>query len=116
MTTTRHKAVQIEMLAESECATEECEHESECPTFLASVCLYCNAEQQGTEDMSLWEGRAARCPLYGTGVPVNTDPCPEWQCPDLSSEDRREGRTCPEHPCTCSTDPSSANTGAMASP
>ncbi|MBQ9916092.1 MAG: hypothetical protein IJO71_02700 [Microbacterium sp.] len=76
MTTTRHKAVQIEMLAESECTTEECAHEDECPTFLASVCLYCNAKQQGTEDMSLWEGRAARCPLYGTGVPVRPERAP----------------------------------------
>ena len=60
MTTTRHKAVQIEMLAESECTTEECAHEDECPTFLASVCLYCNAKQQGTEDMSLGEEKFAR--------------------------------------------------------
>ena len=29
------------------------------------------------------------------------DPCPEWNCPDLSVEDRREGKTCPAHPCTC---------------
>ncbi len=34
------------------------------------------------------------------------DPCPEWQCPDLSSEDRREGKTCPDHPCTCNREPS----------
>lgn len=27
--------------------------------------------------------------------------CPEWNCPDLSTEDLREGKTCPEHPCTC---------------
>lgn len=38
------------------------------------------------------------------------DKCPEWNCPDLSAEDRREGKTCPDHPCTCapeSADPSS---------
>lgn len=29
------------------------------------------------------------------------DPCPAWSCPDLSTEDRRDGKTCPEHPCTC---------------
>lgn len=27
--------------------------------------------------------------------------CPEWNCPDLSTEDLREGKTCPDHPCTC---------------
>lgn len=27
--------------------------------------------------------------------------CPEWRCPDLSAEDRRDGKTCPDHPCTC---------------
>ena len=36
------------------------------------------------------------------GPKDSTDPCPEWHCPDLSSEERREGLTCPEHPCTCS--------------
>ena len=38
------------------------------------------------------------------------DPCPEWHCPDLSAEDRRDGKTCPDHPCTCSSDPSSGGT------
>lgn len=40
--------------------------------------------------------------LFDQHLPMSEDPCPEWQCPDLSSEDRREGRTCPSHPCTCS--------------
>lgn len=34
-------------------------------------------------------------------VDINVDTCPEWNCPDLSSEDRREGKTCPDHPCHC---------------
>ncbi len=34
----------------------------------------------------------------------STDPCPEWNCPDLSAEDRREGKKCLDHPCTCSVD------------
>lgn len=36
---------------------------------------------------------------FGSGDSM--DPCPEWNCPDLSSEDRREGKKCPDHPCTC---------------
>lgn len=33
------------------------------------------------------------------------DPCPEWNCPDLSQEDRREGKTCRDHPCSCKPKP-----------
>lgn len=29
------------------------------------------------------------------------DDCPEWRCPHLSTLDRRDGKTCSEHPCTC---------------
>lgn len=41
-----------------------------------------------------------------TPQPTNSsrDTCPEWNCPDLSTEYRREGMTCPDHPCTCSAD------------
>lgn len=42
------------------------------------------------------------------------DPCPEWNCPDLSAEDRRDGKTCPEHPCTCDREPSDAEVEAAA--
>lgn len=34
---------------------------------------------------------------------INVDTCPEWNCPDLSSQDRREGKVCPDHPCHCVT-------------
>lgn len=34
----------------------------------------------------------------------SADQCPEWNCPDLSTEDRREAKTCPDHPCTCPDD------------
>lgn len=40
--------------------------------------------------------------LFDQHLPMSDDPCPEWNCPDLSSEDRRDGLTCPSHPCTCS--------------
>lgn len=45
--------------------------------------------------------------VVGIALPAerddNNDPesCPEWLCPELSTEDRRDGNTCPDHPCTC---------------
>lgn len=28
-------------------------------------------------------------------------PCPVDECPHLSKQDREEGKTCIDHPCTC---------------
>ena len=37
----------------------------------------------------------------GIDYAYETD-CPAWKCPHISVHDWREGRRCPEHPCTCS--------------
>lgn len=39
----------------------------------------------------------------GRDYAYETD-CPAWKCPHISVHDWREGRRCPEHPCTCSGD------------
>lgn len=56
-----HTPIEVEVLASSECAREDCEHEDECPTKPATVCLECNTAAQGTDDWTLWEGSIARC-------------------------------------------------------
>lgn len=40
---------------------------------------------------------------YDDGSIRSVDTCPEWNCPDLSAEDRREGKKCLDHPCHCVT-------------
>lgn len=119
-----------------DCIEGECEHVDEdgmpddlsaCASFQMEVCVGCQVERGLTSDPAWWEGALSPWPCeyvpepavplmqHGPGAEPpkfkpqpadSTDPCPEWHCPDLSSEDRREGKTCPDHPCTCSGDPS----------
>jgi len=57
----------------------------------------CRADATGAGDTR------DRNPLAKVGsIDTSRDTCPEWNCPDLSTDDRREGKTCPDHPCTCS--------------
>lgn len=66
-----HTQVEVEILSSSDCRDESCEHIEECPMFLMVVCLECNAAEQGTEDVSEWEGNVTACPIYGTGTPLD---------------------------------------------
>lgn len=58
---TTHTPVDVEVLSLSECANEECDHEDGCPTFVRAVCLECNTERQGTDDVTEWEGPVTVC-------------------------------------------------------
>lgn len=64
-----HTLITMPILAESDCAAEECEHEVECPTFEAVVCLECNSAAHGSANPDDWEGPVASCPIFGTGAP-----------------------------------------------
>lgn len=63
-----HTPVEMEIVSGG-CVWGDCEHEGECPSRLAVVCLECNAAQQGTDDVSEWEGTIVDCPLFGKGAP-----------------------------------------------
>lgn len=64
-----HTPITMPMYAETACAAEDCEHEVECPTFDAVVCLDCNSAAQRSVNPEDWEGGVASCPIFGAGVP-----------------------------------------------
>ena len=63
---TTHTPIDVEVLASSECAQEDCTHEDGCPTTTVKACLECNSERQGTADVSEWEGPVASCADVGS--------------------------------------------------